>query len=76
MRRPAINYVLGREIVVSFKEQQVTRVTVNEQAAGVYLEPVVADTARARPDTARARPAPTTPPARTTPAPVPSRPPR
>jgi lipopolysaccharide export system protein LptA len=62
MRRPAINYVIGREIVVSFQSQQVARVTVTEQAAGVYLEP----RAEARTDTATApRPAaprPTTAP--------------
>ena len=68
MRRPAINYVLGREIVVSFQNQQVARVTVTEQAAGVYLEP----RPPARTDTTiTPRPAPpTTPP----PARVPQRP--
>ena len=51
MRRPAINYVTGREIVIDFQNQQVSRVTVVDQAAGVYLEPsndtVARDTVRA-----------------------------
>jgi hypothetical protein len=38
-RRPAINYVFGREIVIDFDSQQVSRVTVHEQKGGVYLEP-------------------------------------
>lgn len=62
MRRPAINYVTGREIVVAFQDQQVSRVTVVEQASGVYLEPTNA----APVDSARA-PAGAAPPARTTP---------
>jgi hypothetical protein len=37
--RPAINYVTGREIVIDFQDQRVTRVNVVEQASGVYLEP-------------------------------------
>jgi lipopolysaccharide export system protein LptA len=39
LRRPAINYVTGREIRIGFRERQVATVTVVEQAAGVYLEP-------------------------------------
>jgi lipopolysaccharide export system protein LptA len=39
MHRPAINYVTGREIVVDFQNQQVAKVTVVDQASGVYLEP-------------------------------------
>jgi hypothetical protein len=84
MRRPAINYVLGREIVVSFRDQQVAQVTVREQAAGVYLEPRVeppADTSAtpvqrptpAKPSTARPTPRPTPRPT-TRPSPVPPRP--
>ena len=42
MNRPAINYVRGRTITVTFASRQVQRVTVTEQAAGVYLEPNVA----------------------------------
>jgi len=52
LRKPAINYVVGREIIVDFKEQRVSKVTVVEQAAGAYLEPKAqpnSDTARASP---------------------------
>lgn len=38
-RRPAINYVTGKEIIVAFQDQRVSKVTVIDQAAGVYLEP-------------------------------------
>jgi lipopolysaccharide export system protein LptA len=81
-RTPAINYVRGREITVAFLERQVSSVTVTDQAAGVYLEPGVADqpaTGGTRPATGdqRAQPRPptdssppTTPPPRT-----PARPP-
>jgi hypothetical protein len=54
VHRPAINYVTGREITVFF-EQKVSRVTVIDRAAGVYLEPKPvavrppADTARSTP---------------------------
>jgi lipopolysaccharide export system protein LptA len=64
-RRPAINYVVGKEIVVAFDQQKVSRVTVVDQAAGVYLEPraprdtTPGDTARARP--AAGRPVPPAP---------------
>lgn len=60
VHRPAINYVTGREITVFF-EQRVSRVTVIDRAAGVYLEPKPvalrppADTARSAPP-ARPRP--------------------
>jgi hypothetical protein len=69
----AINYVIGRLITVAFQEQKVSKVTVIDQAAGVYLEPkpktASADTART------ARPAPT-PGARPTTTVPPRRPPR
>jgi hypothetical protein len=39
LRRPAINYVVGREITIAFQDQRVGSVTVRERAAGVYLEP-------------------------------------
>lgn len=55
-RRPAISYVLGKQIVIAFQNQQVAKVTVFEKAAGVYLEPK-ADTVA----TARAAPAPPAP---------------
>jgi lipopolysaccharide export system protein LptA len=35
---PGINYVRGREITVTFENQEVARVSITEQAAGVYLE--------------------------------------
>ena len=65
LRRPAINYVKGREILVNIHDGSVERVTVVEQAAGVYLEPrpvAVSDTAQAtRPPVRAGRPAATTP---------------
>lgn len=61
-RKAAINYVVGKEILVAFEQQKVSRVTVIDQAAGVYLEPRPAsrDTtraagARAPADTGRVR---------------------
>ncbi len=57
--RAAINYVTGREIVIAFQNQQVSRVTVVDQAAGVYLEPRIEP---ARADTTAPTPARTRPP--------------
>ena len=37
--QPAVNYVRGDAITVSFVDRQVSRVAVTGQAAGVYLEP-------------------------------------
>jgi lipopolysaccharide export system protein LptA len=65
---PSINYVRGRVITVTFQDQEVDRVSITEQAAGVYLEAprAAADTTlRAPPDTVPARQPPT--PARRTP---------
>jgi hypothetical protein len=45
--QPAINYVRGRIITVSFANQKVQTVLVNEKAAGLYLEPAT-DTTSAR----------------------------
>ena len=70
IRRPAINYVLGREIVISFLNQQVSRVTVSEQAAGVYLEPRADTTAAPRPETTSRAPTVTSPRQTTTPRPA------
>ena len=69
--KPAINYVTGRSINVAFANRTVDRVTVTEQATGVYVEPQVekqrpatpADTTRAtrpaaRADSTTARPRP------------------
>jgi hypothetical protein len=63
LRRPAINYVTGREIRIGFRERQVATVTVIEQAAGVYLEPRSAATAATTPAATvpSARPAPPPP---------------
>lgn len=59
--RPAINYVTGREIVIDFQDQRVARVTVVEQASGIYLEPTPVAAAT---DTTRTAPAPGSAPAR------------
>lgn len=72
VRKPAINYVTGREIMVDFQEQRVAKVTVIDKAAGVYLEP---RPELAKPDTVRAT-APATPATRVPRPPQPSRPPR
>lgn len=62
MRRAAINYVVGKEIVVAFQDQKVSRVTVIDQAAGVYLEPRAEKAATPR-DSTRVAPVPTPRPA-------------
>jgi len=60
LRKPAINYVVGREILVAFDSAKVSRVTVIDQASGVYLEPrAVRDTTRR--DSTRVVPAPVKP---------------
>jgi hypothetical protein len=56
-RLPAINYVIGREIVVDFQDKRVAKVTVVDKAAGIYLEP---KPVAVRPDTTRV-PVPTVP---------------
>jgi len=51
---PAINYVRGRDIAVTFTKRQVQQVTVIDQVAGLYLEPrtaAVIDSTRPPPDT-------------------------
>lgn len=48
--RPGINYVTGRVIRLTFKDGTVDAVTVTDRVSGVYLAPVAADTARARPN--------------------------
>ena len=58
LRRPAISYVKGRMITIDFDQQRVATIVVNQQVAGVYLEPT-ADTSTVRSDT---RPAPASPP--------------
>jgi lipopolysaccharide export system protein LptA len=63
IRRPAINYVTGREIIVSVTDQRVSKVTVIEQAAGVYAEPKAQPAAAPPPAPTSASP-PIRPPAR------------
>lgn len=43
---PNISYNRGREIIVSFKEGEVTNVAVRDRASGLFLEPIASDTAR------------------------------
>jgi len=38
VKKPGINYVRGRQIMVDFKEQEVQTVTVVDSASGVFLE--------------------------------------
>ena len=76
IRVPAINYVVGREITVAFRNQEVAKVTVRERASGAYLEP---KTGAAGADSLRPSAAPPRP--TTTPIPAPAarptaRPPR
>ena len=70
---PSVNYVRGKTITVSFDSLDVQSVLVEEQAAGIFLEPAADSTAgrRPRPGTpAPATPAPGRPaPARPTPRP-------
>ena len=57
--KPSLNYVRGKAIVVSFRENEVQLVRVDEQAAGVFLEPAPTDSAgrpRPRPGTRAAPP--------------------
>ena len=60
LRRPAISYVTGRRITIDFDDQRVATIRVEQQVAGVYIEPT-ADTSGARPAPRRGT---TTPPAR------------
>ena len=39
IRRAAINYVRGRQIVVAFTQRRASKVTVLDKASGVYVEP-------------------------------------
>lgn len=69
--KPGINYVTGRVIRLTFKERDVDAVTVTDQASGVYLAPVSADSAAAR---TPVRPPATVPPPRRPPGQQPDRP--
>ena len=75
LRLPAINYVCGRRIIVSFDSAKVKKVKIEDSdppCGGVYLEP---DSARkvSRPGTPPVgAPPPRTPPSGSTPAPIPT----
>lgn len=47
--KPGINYVTGRVIRLSFNDREVETVTVTDQASGIYLEPLPADSVRRPP---------------------------
>lgn len=69
---PALNYVRGATITVSFDSGQVRVVDVDSAASGVYLEPVDSLSADSSATDSLGRPRPTP---RPTPTPVPPRPP-
>lgn len=65
---PAINYVRGRVITVTFQDQEVEQVSITDQASGVYLEApaAAADTTLNAPrDSVPAARPPSAPPRRT-----------
>lgn len=70
--KPGINYVTGRVIRLTFKDKEVDAVTVTDQASGVYLAPLSADSAARRPPPTR--PPATVPPPRRPPGQQPARP--
>ncbi len=51
---PAINYVVGHDITIQLANKAVQTVTVRDSATGVYLEPVVEDSAKAKRDSTKA----------------------
>jgi lipopolysaccharide export system protein LptA len=83
--RPAINYSRGDRITVTMDSTGVSRVQIDENAVGLYLEPVIDSVSLARPDSAasttpsdtpRPPPAGTTAPGTIPPAPKPLTAPR
>jgi hypothetical protein len=54
--KPSLNYVRGKSITVTFADQEVQSVVVDEQAAGVFLEPTSDTTAAGKPKPAQQRP--------------------
>lgn len=63
--KPGLNYVRGSLIRIDFSASEVQTVTVENQAAGIYLEPAKDSTAGTRPPgTQRRPPAPRRPPSR------------
>jgi hypothetical protein len=63
---PSLNYVRGKTITVGFDSQAVQSVVVEEQAAGVFLEPSDSTTVKPRPRPGT--PTPKSQPARPSPA--------
>ncbi|MBK6488066.1 MAG: hypothetical protein IPF98_14660 [Gemmatimonadetes bacterium] len=61
-RKPGMNYVRGRQIIVDFKEQEVQTVTVVDSASGIFLE-AVPDSVANKPATPRKGATPRRPPA-------------
>src|SRR5690606_28969161 len=62
---PAINYSRGKRIFITFADSGVSNVRVDSSASGIFLEPIpdsLADTTRARTDTAPRVPPPLRPP--------------
>lgn len=66
---PSVNYVRGKTITVSFDGQEVQKVLVEEQAAGIFLEPA-ADTTAGKQRPRPGAPSPGTQPVPTRPAPA------
>jgi hypothetical protein len=60
--KPGLNYVRGGLIRIDFSESEVQTVTVQNQAAGVYLEPAKDSTATPRPPPRRPPAGPAVPP--------------
>ena len=67
LHRPAINYVKGRVITISFVEQKVSQIAVVGKVAGIYLEPSADTTGRAKTRPGQRNPA--RPPTRPVPTP-------
>ena len=67
LHRPAINYVKGRVITISFVEQKVSQIAVVGKVAGIYLEPSADTTGRANTRPGQRNPA--RPPTRPVPTP-------
>ena len=66
--RYAINYVRGRMITIDFDEQRVASIVVEDKVQGIYLEPAVVDTTKAKANTRPGANRPSTrPPARPVP---------
>jgi len=61
LRLPAINYVTGREIIVSFEDGRVKVVNVIEKAVGLYAEPNARALSAAASDSSAQRRTPTQP---------------